>query len=303
MFRKLILIILFVLFVSKANALDYRKDIFDRVGTTISPSVANDNISTSGNIYIDNDVANLSITAVNSEYGNFTKIESDQTLLLTSSNGYGYLDGSEGVLISPNGFGDVSYFVSGEENRAIIQFGYNVSADENKLVAMVLENDGYYNWHAQDEYVKGYKFDRDVYVNGRVKAFDGTNKFLIAQKIKYIDIVITSPALLGDPDLVVIWINESEMDFHITEVKASADVTAVSFIMNELTSDTNYTVLSQIDAFEIDTAGTGMYYTSDNDIANPIIESGHPISIDFDQSDTPKWVKIKIKGWYDADVD
>jgi hypothetical protein len=161
--RKLILIILFVLFVSQANALDYRKDIFDRVGTTISPSVANDNISTSGNIYIDNDAANLSITAVNSEYGNFTKLESDQTLILTSNNGYGYLDGSEGVLISPNGFGDVSYFIgANNDNKAVIQYGHIIEADANSSVSTVLENDGYYNFHAQDEYVKGYKFDRGI---------------------------------------------------------------------------------------------------------------------------------------------
>jgi hypothetical protein len=107
--------------------------------------------------------------------------------------------------------------------------------------------------------------------------------------------------LLADPDLVVIWENETGFNFYVTEVKASSDVTAVSFVMNELTSDIDYTVLSQIDAFEIDTAGTGVYYTVDNDIANPVIENGHPVSIDFDQTDTPNYVKLKIKGYLDND--
>ena len=58
-----------------------------------------------------------------------------------------------------------------------------------------------------------------------------------------------------------------------------------------------------VDAVEIATDGTGLYYASDTTITAATIETGHMLYLDFDDTDDPAWVKMSICGWYDANVD
>ena len=57
-----------------------------------------------------------------------------------------------------------------------------------------------------------------------------------------------------------------------------------------------------VDAVEIATNGTGLYYGSDTTITGPNIENGHLMYLDFDDTDAPAMVKITIYGYYDSNV-
>ena len=57
-----------------------------------------------------------------------------------------------------------------------------------------------------------------------------------------------------------------------------------------------------VDAVEIATNGTGLYYGSDTTITGPNIENGHLLYLDFDDTDAPAMVKITIYGYYDSNV-
>jgi len=52
----------------------------------------------------------------------------------------------------------------------------------------------------------------------------------------------------------------------------------------------------------IQSDGTGIYYASDTSITGPTIENGHLLALDFDDTDTPTYVKVTIYGYYNADV-
>jgi hypothetical protein len=93
------------------------------------------------------------------------------------------------------------------------------------------------------------------------------------------------------------------MTAHIVEWKAWTNVNAVSLELEELTSMTDFTARTLVDAVEIATAGTGVYYASDNTITHSTIEHDHSLAIDYDIADTPNYVHITIGLWFDSDVD
>ena len=143
----------------------------------------------------------------------------------------------------------------------------------------------------------GYDANGDV-----LRGFDGTNQVALGRKIETIHCTVVLPNDLADSerDAFWMWSNESGMSFVVTGWTAKSDTDDTTLNIEEIDSDgaNNATV----DAVEIATNGTGLFYGSDATITAATIETGHIIVIDFDDTDTPGQVKIAISGYYDANV-
>ena len=57
-----------------------------------------------------------------------------------------------------------------------------------------------------------------------------------------------------------------------------------------------------VDAINIQTDGTGCFYQTETSITAPTIAANSIIWLDFDDTDTPTWVKVSISGYYLGDV-
>lgn len=136
-----------------------------------------------------------------------------------------------------------------------------------------------------------------------LRGYDGAAQILYAQKLKTMNFTLISPDTIDAADLIPVWHNTSGMTFTITEWKAWSDDDDVSLEIEELTDQTDYTAITTVDAVEIATNGTGVYYASDATITHAAIEHDHSLAIDFDTSDTPDYVQIAITGWFNSDVD
>jgi len=138
--------------------------------------------------------------------------------------------------------------------------------------------------------------------DGWLRAYDGTNQVAIARKIEPISVTVVKPNDLPDAvrDAFPIWENVSGMSFVVTgwSAKSSTDDTTLNIEETDADGQNNATV----DAVEIATNGTGLYYSSDTTITAATIETGHMIWLDFDDTDDPSWVKLTIYGYYNADV-
>lgn len=97
-----------------------------------------------------------------------------------------------------------------------------------------------------------------------------------------------------------IWINTSGMSFVVTSwtAKSTSDNTTLDIKEEDGDGQNDATV----DAVEIATDGTGLYYATDSTITAATIEDGHILYLDFDDTDTPAKVIIAIKGYYNGDV-
>ena len=136
-----------------------------------------------------------------------------------------------------------------------------------------------------------------------LRGYDGAAQFAWARKLKTLNFTLISPDTIDAADLIPIWHNTSGMTFTIVEWKAWSDDDDVSLEIEELTDQTDYTAITTVDAVEIATDGTGVYYASDATITHAAIEHDHSIAIDFDVTDTPDYVQIAITGWFNSDVD
>ena len=136
-----------------------------------------------------------------------------------------------------------------------------------------------------------------------LRGHDGSAQFLYSKKLKTINFTLISPDTIDAADLIPVWHNTSGMTFTIVEWKAWSDDDDVSLEIEELTDQTDYTAITTVDAVEIATNGTGVYYASDATITHAAIEHDHSLAIDFDTSDTPDYVQISITGWFNSDVD
>ena len=139
--------------------------------------------------------------------------------------------------------------------------------------------------------------------NGDVlRSFDGTNQVAIARKIVPISVNVVLPNDLADSerDAFIIWTNKSGMSFVVTGWDATSDTDDTTLNIEEIDNDgaNNATV----DAVEIATNGTGLFYASDTTITGATIEDGHRLVLDFDDTDTPGQVHITIYGYFNADV-
>lgn len=153
--------------------------------------------------------------------------------------------------------------------------------------------------------------DPDVSVQGQigydnngniVRGYDGTNQVALGRKIEALHCTVILPNDLADSerDAFWMWSNESGMSFVVTGWKAWSDTDDTTLNIEEIDSDGQNN--ATVDAVEIATNGTGLFYASDNTITAATIENGHLLVLDFDDTDVPGQVKIVIYGYYNADV-
>ena len=133
-------------------------------------------------------------------------------------------------------------------------------------------------------------------------AGDGTNEWLVGRKIECMSFTLIEPDGYDAADLIPVWTNTSGYTFTITEWLAWSDDDDVSLEIEELTSFTDFTAITTVDAVEIATNGTSNFYASDTTITHAAIETDHLLAIDFDATDTPDYVHLTICGWFNADV-
>jgi hypothetical protein len=131
----------------------------------------------------------------------------------------------------------------------------------------------------------------------------GDTQYALAQVIKTFQATIIKPNDLADAtrDLCPIWSNESGMIFTVTKIEAwsSTDNTTLTLMVRDSVGAGAATV----DAVEIASDGTGMYYTTETTITAATIAANYLVYIDFDDTDDPGWVKVSISGYFNANVD
>jgi hypothetical protein len=138
--------------------------------------------------------------------------------------------------------------------------------------------------------------------DGWMRGWDGTRQVAIARVIETVQATVIAPNDLADAvrDACLIWSNESGMSFVITGWKAwsGTDDTTLNIETTAADGSSNATV----DAVEIATNGTGVFTGADTTITAATIANGSLLWLDFDDTDTPTYVKITIYGYYDANV-
>jgi hypothetical protein len=144
--------------------------------------------------------------------------------------------------------------------------------------------------------------DPDLTVEGQIsydtdddvlRGFDGANQVALGRKIEAIHFSVVLPNDLADSerDAFWIWENVSGMSFIVTGWSFKSDADDTTLNIEEIDNDgANNTT---VDAVEIATNGTGLFYATEN---------GHLIVIDFDDTDAPGQVKGTIYGYFDANV-
>jgi hypothetical protein len=139
---------------------------------------------------------------------------------------------------------------------------------------------------------------RDHNDNG-LRGHDGTNQFSYGERDRSIQFTRTHPKDDCN-DLLVVWQNIKPFSFKIEAIHAWSDVNEVDFTLKEC--DPNGANVTTIEAVNVDTTGTGFWYELVTaGIDHTTIESGHLIYFDAGASDDPNWVKVTVKGYYDAD--
>ena len=135
-----------------------------------------------------------------------------------------------------------------------------------------------------------------------VRGHDGTRQVAVARVQEEIHVTVYKPQDLDDAqrDHFWVWSNDSGMSFVVTGWKAWSTSDDTTLLIRE--EDVDGQNDATIDAVEIATNGTGLYYASDTTITAATIENGHLIYLDFDDTDSPAMVKITILGYYSADV-
>ena len=142
-------------------------------------------------------------------------------------------------------------------------------------------------------------YDTDGWL--RTTSDNGTTQKAIRQQ-EDISVTVYKPNDLDDAQRDHFWVykNVSGMNFVVTgwSATSTADDTTLTIYEEDANGQNDTTV----DAVEIATNGTGLYYASDTSITAGTIENGHLIYLDFDNTDTPAMVNIVIYGYFVADV-
>lgn len=138
--------------------------------------------------------------------------------------------------------------------------------------------------------------------DGWLRAYDGAAQVAVGRKQEEIHATVIAPNDLADAvrDACPIWSNESGMSFVVTGWKAWSGTDDTTLNIEETDGDGQNN--ATVDAVEIATNGTGVFYGSDTTITAATIENGHMLWLDFDDTDAPTYVKITIYGYYAADV-
>ena len=138
--------------------------------------------------------------------------------------------------------------------------------------------------------------------DGWIRMYDGTNQVAVGRKIESIHATVITPQDLADAqrDAFMIWSNESGMSFVVTGWKGWSGTDDTTLNIEEADAD-GTSNNATVDAVELAT-GSGPYTGSDTTITGATIENGHVLLLDFDDTDSPTYVKITIYGYYAADV-
>jgi hypothetical protein len=137
-----------------------------------------------------------------------------------------------------------------------------------------------------------------------LRTIDGNGtQVALAQQQKPIQATIVKPNDFADAtrDACPIWSNETGMSFIVTKIEAWSDTDDTTLNVEE--EDADGANNATVDALEIATNGTGMYYTTETTITGATVEANHLILLDFDDTDDPGWVKVSICGYLLSDVD
>lgn len=134
-----------------------------------------------------------------------------------------------------------------------------------------------------------------------LRVHDGTRQVAV-RTLETIHVTVIAPNDLADAqrDAFIFWSNESGMPFVITGWKAWSGTDDTTLNIEVVDADgvgNNATV----DAVEIAT-GSGPFTGSDTTITAATIASTRMLVLDFDDADTPTYVKLSITGYFDADV-
>jgi hypothetical protein len=137
--------------------------------------------------------------------------------------------------------------------------------------------------------------------DGWLRAYDNSIQKAVRLQ-EEIHVTVIKPNDLADAqrDAFLVWSNESGMNFVITGWKGWSDTDDTTLNIETTAADgqTNATV----DAVELATNGTGVFTGADTTITAATIANGGLIWLDFDDTDTPGYVKMTIYGYYNADV-
>ena len=139
-------------------------------------------------------------------------------------------------------------------------------------------------------------YDSNDYV---LRASADVGQIALGMRIRTIQATILEPDQV-DASTTYIFSNETDLVFNIDEIKAWSDTDDVDFTLEEVTFDG--TTSADIEAITIATDGTNIFYTTvaSGDIDNTTIANNSLIGLSFDTSDTPNYIKISLRGWYDA---
>jgi hypothetical protein len=128
----------------------------------------------------------------------------------------------------------------------------------------------------------------------------GTTQFVYGERIKWFTVTITKPLDLDEADnLVVMW-NKSPFSFVITVVDSESEIDC-DYTLLEMDDRTDFTDTTEMEEYEIDTAGTGVY--TDTDATSYTIETGHGIAFNNDAADDPDSITFTVSGYFNGDVD
>ncbi len=90
--------------------------------------------------------------------------------------------------------------------------------------------------------------------------------------------------------------------FTIKEIWAWSDVDDTT-VNVEVVTATDWGTPGTVDALEIATNGTSIFYVTETTITDATIAHDEVIVLDFDDTDDPGMVKINIIGWFDSNID
>ena len=137
-----------------------------------------------------------------------------------------------------------------------------------------------------------------------LRGHDGAAQFLYAAKIKYLDFTLIEPDQIDAYDLIPIWLNTTGMTATFLEWHGFSDDDNVSLEFECLTDRTDFTAITTMDAVEIATDGTGVYYASDATWTSATVAHDDLLAVDFDgATDTPDYVKLSTSYWLNSDID
>jgi hypothetical protein len=135
-----------------------------------------------------------------------------------------------------------------------------------------------------------------------LRGHDGTDQYVYGMRDKTIQFTRTHP-YQDCNDFLPVWSNDTSFDFKLTRISAWCDIDNSKAWMYKC--DPNGSTIRTVDTVSITTDGNDLYYTTvaAGFIDDPVIEPGKLLIFIADPSTDPNWIKLTIRGYYDANKD